>query len=197
MYKKMIRNNNKTLLLVGLAIVVSLMTIGSKINSAYAAHVSISSINKYSNSDVCLIKGTVDLNTSVSEAIKGAIVEARSEVDFNGALCFAPVDIRDEGEWLFINVIGINTIPINNNWTVKDNGVWWDVVLIYSILPEIKAAVAGTKMFSSYLKIVPENIISAKSKSIIDPLIIIKAPSMPTSLIFPFQTGHYLSLIHI
>ena len=140
-----------------------------------------------STDDICLIEGTVQIPAESSNAIKIALANAKSEVDFNNSECFAPIDLRDDGEWWLVSFVGLVNFQPTEQWSVFSNGVWSDNVIIHFTENNILAAVAGTKQFSQELANIPESIFSQEAKDALDPLSENTSKvSSSESFIFPF-----------
>ena len=56
------------------------------------------------NLEICIFPGTAQLKQAEIQSLKTALRRAGTEIDFNGAECFAPIDLRDEGEWMFVTL---------------------------------------------------------------------------------------------
>ncbi len=144
-----------------------------------------------SSQDICMIEGTVQISEAAIEAIKSAIAESIMEVNFHGAECFAAIDLRDEREWAFVTLVGLINIQNDISWTVTENGVWVDSAIIHSSGTDIHAVIAGTIFFSEELAQIPEEIVPALSKNIIDPLSSYRPELFASETYrFPFQLGY-------
>jgi hypothetical protein len=139
---------------------------------------------------MCILEGTVPIPTQGTEAIKTALADASPEVNFNGSECFAPIDIRTDGEWSLLTLVGLVNAQDDLQWKVSSNGVWSDLAIIHFSDTSITAAIAGTKYFSELLALVPESIFSPEAKKALDPRMDRKT-SMNAfeGYIFPFESG--------
>ena len=140
--------------------------------------------------EICLLPGTVQLKQDESQALKSALRKADAEVEFNGAVCFAPIELREEGEWMFITLAGLTNKP-GGAWTISEDAVWSDNAIIRKTPGGMLASVAGTKAFSAALSSVPESIVPLEAKRVIDPLSAYSpSPHAGAAFQFPFEAGY-------
>ncbi len=141
---------------------------GSGIRVVYAQDTPVA---KEQLSEICMIRGTVQISLQESDAIKSAIANASSEVNFNGSECFAIIDLRDDDEWHLLTLVGLIGVQDDLKWTVFSNGAWSDLVLVHFSSTSVSAAIAGSQNFTALLEQVPTNIFSQDVKVALDPLI--------------------------
>jgi len=137
--------------------------------------------------EIVMVPGTIIVEEQVTDAIRDALVQAGDVV--SSADYYAISALQDEGNWLFVSVVGLMNLDTDLNWNLQDNASWYGLVLLRQDENGLwTGAVEGTTEFSLLLADVPETILTAQAKQDLNPRQFSTAASS-SSYAFPWQAG--------
>ena len=141
-----------------------------------------------SQSGITMVPGTVAVEETVENAVCDALSNGRDTVPII-ADYYAISALQDEGDWLFVSVVGLVNLDADLNWNLQDNASWYGLILLHRDGSGLwTGAVEGTTKFSLLLTDVPETILTAEAKQDLDPHQF-SMMSSSSSYAFPWQGG--------
>ncbi|MEJ2487865.1 MAG: hypothetical protein P8Y68_19285, partial [Anaerolineales bacterium] len=135
-----------------------------------------------------IIEGTVPLSEELRGILQTALEEASQEVAFESEY-FAPTDLEDQEDWVFVSMVGLSNIPESQQWNILDHGSWFGHVLIhYQAGIFSQAAVVGTQKYNTLVNGTPDSLISRSAK------LELTGEALPSAeaggYIFPYPSGY-------
>jgi len=132
-----------------------------------------------------MVPGTVELDPSMEAAVHLALNDAHGVLP--ASTWFSVSGLRDEDGWAFISVVGLNRLDPEVGWRL-DDATWWGLVLLRELGDgSWEGGVEGTRDFSDLLAEVPDDLVSARGKRLLDPLQ--RTQPAATYTRFPFTGG--------
>jgi hypothetical protein len=112
---------------------------------------------------IVLVPGTVKVGTGLQAAVVSAL-QATPDIP-SEAIYFAITDVRLDGNWSFVSVLGLAQVHDKQTWTLEGDGVWTGLVLLKR-RPDGTwvGGTQGTSSFNSLMEATPGSFLNAKAK---------------------------------